>query len=188
MDPLSITAGTIAVVGACNTIRKGFAKILALRGAPDILFALNNEVSDLAIVAQDVQSILDRHIEVTGFEPPLSMCQASERLQGHLERLDNLIAYELTTVRGKDNEVKLDRSVWLRVEPQVQRLKEEIRDDRIRMASASGLLAALFIHWLQRNAMVKAKLQHKGLLETLNKGVIYFSFLVLAASDIRFTY
>ena len=51
-----------------------------------------------------------------------------------------LLAYELITIKGKDNEARLDRSVWLRVEHKVQGLKDEIRDDKISLASALSVL------------------------------------------------
>ena len=49
MEPLSITAGTIAVLTASANVSKLLRKALKLKQAPDVLIALNNEVSDLSL-------------------------------------------------------------------------------------------------------------------------------------------
>ena len=56
--------------------------------------------------------------------------------------LESLIAYELTTTTGKDNELRLDRSAWFRLEPKVLKLKNDIRDDRVRLSVALNVLAS----------------------------------------------
>ena len=47
MDPLSLTASIIAVVGAGSTIGKGLKKAVEARHMPDVVLDLNNEISDL---------------------------------------------------------------------------------------------------------------------------------------------
>ncbi|KAK3172849.1 hypothetical protein OEA41_006174 [Lepraria neglecta] len=123
MDPLSMTASIIAVVGVGGTIGKGLAKIVALRHAPQIVLALNNEIADLQCVVQDIDDLLRRCSEMTDFLPPT-------------------ISSELTSIKGKRNEAELDRSVWLRAEHKAQKLKDEIRDAMVRLASTLSLLAS----------------------------------------------
>ena len=53
-----------------------------------------------------------------------------------------MIAYELTTTPGKDNELRLDRSAWFRLEPKVLKLKNDIRDDRVHLSVALNVLSS----------------------------------------------
>lgn len=137
-----MTAGIIAVVGAGNTIGKGLAKVIALRHAPDILLALNNEIIDLAYVVPDIDGLLKKEAEISGTTPPSSLHRALDNSRQNLTELEQLVLIELTTIKGKKNEAKLDRSVWLRTEPKVRELKDKIRDDRLRLSTALSVLAS----------------------------------------------
>ncbi|KAK4695812.1 hypothetical protein P7C71_g2005, partial [Lecanoromycetidae sp. Uapishka_2] len=142
MDPLSITTSIIAVVGAGSKTAKICGKVVALRHAPEILLSLNSEMLDFECVISELRDVLSRYVETADVAPPKSLCQALEASQETVLKLEQLISYELTTVKGKANEVQLDRSVWLRIEPKVIRLKDKIRENKARLASASSLLAA----------------------------------------------
>lgn len=47
MDPLSLTASIIAVVGTGSAVSRGLKKVLLARDLPDVILQLNNEVVDL---------------------------------------------------------------------------------------------------------------------------------------------
>ena len=140
MDPFSLTVGILTLLSAGGTIGKALKKITTLN-PPDVLLALNNEVVDLQIVVKDVSNVLQRHSEVTQAAPVSSICFALAKSKRTLSKLESLMAYELTTTTGKDNELRLDRSAWLRLEPKVLRLKNDIRDDRVRLSTASNILS-----------------------------------------------
>ena len=142
MDPLSVTASIIALVGAAGDIGKGLKKVLRLRHAPDILLALNNEVVDLQCVIQDIDDVLRQHSEIINRPIYPSLYRGLTRAKETLLELDSLIAYQMTTVHGTDSHLRLDRSTWLRAEPHVQRLKDQIRSDRVDLSAALNLLAA----------------------------------------------
>lgn len=147
MDPLSMTAGILAVIGAGNTIRKGLKKIISARRLPDILLQLNNEVTDLQYVVQDVDDLLRQRSQSTGEDQcPLSshasLTSALEHAKATLLALESLILNELTTVDRLDGRTKMNRITWLRVESKVKSLKDDIRTDRVRLSSALSLLAS----------------------------------------------
>ena len=147
MDPLSMTAGILAVIGAGSTVHKGLKKILSARRLPDILFQLNNEVTDLQYVVQDVDDLLRQRSQSTGEDPcPLSsyasLTSALEHAKATLLALESLIVHELTTVDSLDGRTKMNRITWLRVESKVKSLKDDIRTDRVRLSSALSLLAS----------------------------------------------
>ena len=139
MDPLSLTVGILTLLSAGGTIGKTLDKIITLK-APDVLFALNNEGFDLQIVVQDVSNLLHQHYEITQAGPISSICFALDKSKRTLLNLESLIAYKLTTTTGKYNELRLDRSAWFRLEPRVLKLKNEIRDDRVRLSVALNVL------------------------------------------------
>ena len=141
MDPFSLTVGILTLLGAGGMIGKTLNKIITLK-APDVLFALNKEVVDLEIVVQDVSNLLHQHSQVTRAAPISSVCFALDKSKRTLLNLESLIAYELTTTKGKDNELRLDRSAWSRLEPKVFKLKNDIRDDRVRLLAALNILSS----------------------------------------------
>lgn len=147
MDPLSLTASIIAVVGAGSTIGKGLKKAAAARHMPDIVLALNNEISDLRFVIHDLNDLLWQHDQVAHENRgPLpghaSLSSALKHVKETLLALESLIAYELTTVDSTNGHIKMDWSSWLRAEPKVQKLKNDIHTDRIRLSSALSVLAS----------------------------------------------
>lgn len=147
MDPLSLTASIIAVVGAGSTIGKGLKKAVAARHMPDVVLALNNEISDLRYIVHDLDDLLRQHDQVAHENRgPLpgnaSLSSALEHVKQTLLALESLVAYELTTVDSTNGRIKIDWSSWLRAEPKVQKLKDDIHIDRVRLSSALSFLAS----------------------------------------------
>jgi hypothetical protein len=56
MDPLSIAASSIAVLGAVTSTGKGIGKLVSLRNAPIELQALSNEAEAFRSILVIVQS------------------------------------------------------------------------------------------------------------------------------------
>lgn len=147
MDPLSLTASIIAVVGAGSAVSKGLKKLLSTRNLPAIVLQLNNEVTDLQYVVRDVDALLRQHDHTVqeGRQALLgygSLIRALEHTKKTLLALESLIAYELTTMDSRNGRTKVDWISWLRLEPKVKHLKEEIRNDRMRLSPALSLLAS----------------------------------------------
>ena len=47
MDPLSLTASIVAIIGVGGQAAKAIKKLASVRGAPASILALHNELSDL---------------------------------------------------------------------------------------------------------------------------------------------
>ena len=142
-----MTAGILAVIGAGSTVRKGLKKIISARRLPDVLLQLNNEVTDLQYVVQDVDNLLRQRSQSTGedrcsLSSHASLTSALEHAKATLLALESLIIHELTTVDSLDGRTKMNRITWLRVESKVKSLKDDIRTDRVRLSSALSLLAS----------------------------------------------
>ena len=124
MDPLSLTASIIAILGAGGTISKGLSKIRNLKRAPYIVLQLNNEVTDLHLLIRAVddlyrradQSILDAHEHL--------VYNALERAKHAVLELEELIEYVLT--KESDSGKEVNRLGWIRALDRVKEVKNNI--------------------------------------------------------------
>lgn len=73
MDPLSVTAGILAILGASGKVGQACSKIVALKDAPEALQSLNNEFDELQTVVQEVDDLLRENSDNRGAEPPQSL-------------------------------------------------------------------------------------------------------------------
>ena len=107
----------------------------------DILLALNNEVQDVHLVAEEANDLLRLAASDQDLQPPKSLRANLESIQSILLQLEEFLHYELMKA-PKGSSVRLDTSVYLRKQPQLQRYKDEIRDKRIALSFAFSLLAS----------------------------------------------
>lgn len=142
MDPLSLTASILTIVGVAGAVGNGFSKLIGLRHAPGILLALNNEVADLYCVVQAVDHLLREHSETIHTAAITNLCRSLERAQSTLFELEDLIRNGLTIVNNNGGERKLDRVGWLRSASKVRELKNQLRADRTDLSAALSLLAS----------------------------------------------
>ena len=127
MDPLSITASVIAVIGAADSAGKGILRLIALRGVPDIVLALNNEVSELKLMLHELEALL--------YGPSLS---EASRIHLNSSILPNVmwvkdqleVLRHITTERLHKPAGTINRSAWLKVKKQVCEIQSSLRDSR----------------------------------------------------------
>lgn len=152
MDPLSVTAAIIAIVGAGGTVGRGIRKLVALRNAPDSLLQLNNEVTELQLIVQTVDiNSFDNSVDDSAAAAQYQLIQnALGRVKTVVLELEKLIEYSLTKIT--DRGPKIDKVAWLGAEKKIIKLKEKIRIAKTDLATASSigsLYARLYIHWLK---------------------------------------
>ena len=142
MDPLSVAASCIAVLGAGGTAIRGLKKLIDLHRVPDVLLAVINEVSDL----QEIKLIFQMHQDTsTSFQSLLSattITQLLNRAQEILLALDQIINYRLLIEIRHSGEEKMviNRSAWLREEHHIRRLQERLRVVRLDIAAGLAVL------------------------------------------------
>lgn len=97
MDPLSVTASIIAILGAGEVIAQGIRKLVLLRDAPSGILQLNNELSDLRLVIVVVQDVHKQYYELSGagFQHSAILCNALKHIQVAVQNLDALVQYGL---------------------------------------------------------------------------------------------
>ena len=74
----------------------------------------------------------------------MSLHRAVTRTKEVLLHVENLIAYRLTTTMGSGSSttLRIDRSAWLRDSEQLHKAQKNIRDCRLGLSTAIGLLNA----------------------------------------------
>jgi hypothetical protein len=123
MDPLSITASVIAVVGAAQESGKVSLKFLRnLKNAPRELQELIDEVTQIGTVLDDVKSA----VEAGGKSTP-ALDLLLKKAAAKLLELEKLIHYEL--IKAKED-VRVDRVAWATHQKQVVRFQEQLRNIR----------------------------------------------------------
>ena len=142
MDPLSISASVVALLGAGGTLAKLLRKGIGLKNAPDVLRALNDEVSELQSTANDVNDLLWTANQDPDDHPPKSLVSTLNRIKSILLQLESYISYQLTTVTADDGSNRFDKSVYLRAEHRLQEFKDEILTSRVALAAALSLFAS----------------------------------------------
>lgn len=145
-DPLSIAAGIITVIGAAEAVAKGLGKLISLKGLPSTFVALNNEISDLRLVVQEVDGFLldNGQLSVHGRKICESSVNGIKSLQSNLDNakgkllaLERMITHDLTNADGSP-----DRFKWLREENKLRRLQEDNRNLRLNIGTALGILTS----------------------------------------------
>ena len=116
MDPLSLTASIIAVLGAIGSISNGLQKLSSLHHAPMTLLALNNEISDLQLIIRMTHDLLQDQENIANADsinPSEYLRPLLVRAKDKLLELDMLIHYRLTA-SGRNGEVELNGLTWTR--------------------------------------------------------------------------
>ncbi|KAL8674119.1 MAG: hypothetical protein Q9168_001456 [Polycauliona sp. 1 TL-2023] len=128
MDPLSISASVVALLGAADGVSRGLRKLLRLRGVPDLILALNNEVSDLQLLLNEVGILVKEARSLH------SLPRILERIQAKLNTLDVVLR------RFSNTGPKWPaRVLWLKEEPNVQRMRNELGTLKQDLTTALGL-------------------------------------------------
>ena len=145
MDPLSLTASIIAIVGVGGEVAKAVRKLASLKGAPDLILALNNEISDLHLVILAIRDIYLRQ--------KASIIPASNDVV-----TDNTVVNTLTQANDKVLELKalhqrlsawttksgdlstLNKASWLREQKNVRKMQEDLRTVRLKLSTTLGML------------------------------------------------
>ncbi|EGX48127.1 hypothetical protein AOL_s00081g123 [Orbilia oligospora ATCC 24927] len=143
MDPLSVTASIIAIVTAAVQVSNGLAKLIALRGAPEIVMALQNEVSDLRLVVHSCESILNKHVTLGGQQgnvwglPPelIGVKNLLDRATNELKDICQVVETKLVDSKGKFSKIG-----YMKEQSKLIKAKDGLRDIRMEIANGIGLM------------------------------------------------
>lgn len=142
MDPLSITASIIAVIGLGGKTVASLAKLRAIVHAKEELSALINEISDLQAVLTTLSHITaEEENDHVHLGPKKALASHVQRAKDKILELEELIAYELTKI-GRDGNIEAARHAWLRKRHVVFRLQDELKTIRWNLATSLGMVTS----------------------------------------------
>ncbi|KAF2219190.1 hypothetical protein BDZ85DRAFT_46813 [Elsinoe ampelina] len=137
MDPLSVTAGIIAIGGFTTASLK---VILKVRGASDEIQALINEISDLSAIVKDVEHTLlhNKHLtkETPGFSNLHTVLVRAKTTITHLHAFVNSVLIKEESMLRNE---RLSRTTWLKQKPQVSKYQHDLLSIRTELSQALGL-------------------------------------------------
>ena len=144
MDPLSITASIIAVIGAGGETAKVVRHLASMKGAPALLLALNNEIADLHLAVQAIQDILQKQSAAQRALDASVSASVANSLQ-----LVNVKVMELEALHRRLQRqspgiapYELNKTAWLRQQKRVKRLQDDLQSVRINLGLCLGLLSS----------------------------------------------
>ena len=134
MDPLSVTASVVAILGVARRLSRGIGLLKSVKGAPegldDLLLHLSG-IEEVLHATQDVSS------ESSTVSPGLT--RVLSRTKAIFIEMDSLIRYTLTEA-GESS--KVDRWQWLRKRDEVEKLQRQLdtlRNDLTALVNTQNL-------------------------------------------------
>ena len=151
MDPLSLTASIITVLGVGGEAAKFFRNLALFKDAPDAILALNNELSDLRLVVAAIEAAFQTRItsgipflgnrvhEISAEASVGSSLQQVKEKTLELEALHNRLVP--TVSRSSTSKTRnIYKRVWLVEHKVIKRLQEDFRSARLKLVTALGIL------------------------------------------------
>ena len=144
MDPLSLTASILTVLGVGGQALKAIKKLVTLKEAPEIVLRLHNELSDLHLLTVAVQDVFQK---VQASSIPLdtrrSVTSSLKLVNGKLLELeqlhDKLVSSSQSTGSGT---VNIKKSAWLAEQTHLKILQKDLRSARLKLTSVLGTLTS----------------------------------------------
>ncbi len=93
MDPLSLTASVITVIGLAGQVSKGLRHLHNLSKAPQEILALENEVSDFTVVLANLRDISTTFDGVASQDEECANVTPEDRFEVHFSRLKEQIQH-----------------------------------------------------------------------------------------------
>ena len=135
MDPLSITTGAIAVVGAIHQATKCIDRLRAIRQAPLEIKLLLEEVADLDDLLKQIRDGQRPPEYGDGRPPPKEEPRGLDlhisRTTTKLSELDQLIQHHLSRSHRRTPDFS-----WVRGQSKANALREELRILRLNLAAS----------------------------------------------------
>lgn len=146
MDPLSLTASIIAVLGAASAAAQGLEKLRSIRHAPQQVLVVLSEVSDFRTVIATLQTITDDLGNQKNQDPEIvehieSLIRKSEAL---LKKINTFIrAGLIKNLRHVSTDgIKISWRIWIRKQGHMQELSAHLANVRKDISTALTVLIA----------------------------------------------
>ena len=142
MDPLSISASVLTLLGAGGSLSKLIKRAIDLKDAPRVLQDIDKDVADLQDMINDAEELFDAAFLSPGARTPRSLFNSLKNLRSTLLALESYIAYELTTTESRHAIKRLDKSVYFRTaETKLQGFRRDLDRRKLDLITALNLFA-----------------------------------------------
>ena len=147
MDPLFVTASVIAIVGVSGQAAEAIRKLAAVRSAPDLVLALNNEITDLHLVISAIQDAFQRQrvttlpTSVTGSGYHTSIASSLQQALDKVQELQALHVRLKPITPNASGVLKLSSVRWVRVQSRVRQMRDDLKTVRLQLVGALGMLS-----------------------------------------------
>ncbi|KAL9017831.1 MAG: hypothetical protein Q9185_004846 [Variospora sp. 1 TL-2023] len=145
MDPISVAASLLTVLGAAATAGRALDRLSSLRHAPDHLVALVNEISDLRVVLHNVRDAVQGRAKTS--QECGNVAYIVQRASQKMSELNRLIYGNLVKTPssgchslGDDDTIKASRTKFLRHSGKIRSLKDDIQELKMSLLIAMGTL------------------------------------------------
>ena len=144
MDPLSITASILTILGVGGQAIKAIKKVATLREAPEIILRLHNELSDLHLLTVAIQDVFQT---AQASDIPLntrkSVTSSLKLVNEALLKLEQLHDKLTSTAQPTGSRtVNVNQSAWLAEQTNLKFLQKDLRSARVKLTSALGTLTS----------------------------------------------
>jgi hypothetical protein len=140
MDPLSVTASVIAILGAAATVAKQLDLLRStLRHASSTLYSLTNEISDLRVVVGACETAIGElysNPDLSHRRSRIPLCDLDQilgRIRGSLAELDAILSSCLPACSpdpSRGNRIHVAKLKWIREKSNAQRLQNHVRESK----------------------------------------------------------
>ncbi|KAH6652404.1 ankyrin repeat-containing domain protein [Truncatella angustata] len=141
MDPLSITASSIAVSQLAVVLTKGMRKLVQLRHVPEQVLQLNNELAEINSVFAKVDHLITRSCLGNPDDEKL-LHSLLDRLKDPMSQLENLIKLLSIDHDDEKTNVEFSKRAWLKHGSKAQRLLISLRELRVNVNDALLIISA----------------------------------------------
>ena len=145
MDPMSITASIIAIIGVGGNAAKFIRNLASQKDAPDLILLLNNELADFHLVVLAIHKIYQTqqvNDRVHGFHDGSienSIISALKQAQQTTKDLQAL--HDRVSATSRQSGVAFLRSkLWLLEPRKAKKVHEDLRSARLKLAAVLGIL------------------------------------------------
>ena len=151
MDPLSLTASIVAVLGVVNQVAKGTAKLASLRGAPEAVLGLHNEAAHLQMIILAIQDVFEKQKAsgVSRSDQRVAPSNVDSSVINSLDQanvtLSNLYALCKRLKISTPESIKavtFERVTWVKEQKKVKKIRKDLKKVTIQLMTALGALNA----------------------------------------------
>ena len=139
MDPLSLTAGVLAVIGAAKAFAQGLQKLSGYRKGPREIRDLFGNITELRVFLEGVTVVAEQFQSGQCTQNIHSMVEQVAKAGRKIQEIKSLLdspAFQISRL-SDGNRLRL---AWLQHRSKVNKLRDELRAVRIDLGMTLGLL------------------------------------------------